>query len=722
MVEDVLDKYDKIAKVGEGGMATVYRGQHRTLGRTVAIKILHPHLSKNPKNRIRFEREARAIETLTCDNIPQIYDFSGAEAEHCYLITEFIDGPTLSELLEMVDTVPSELAAMVGIQLCSALICAHREGIVHRDIKPENIMVDQAGQVKLMDFGIARILDEAGVTMTGALVGSPAFMSPEQALNHDLDGRSDLFSMGTLLYLLVTGEFPFRGGNPSVVLKGIIDGVYADPVDHAPDLHPLLPRIIDRCLSTDPEQRFADAATLQAALEEVLRFSGIDPEAPHDAFCFATYFHQIQADLHERLVEAGADVDGLPSVWTRLHELPVAQAVRLLRTDEFTHQLIEQLVIPTHLEQGRQLIAERNPTEALRALNRVLTLDEGNEEVLRLIGSLGSVDEEEPSRGSWWVYAVPVLILALVGGGLWWQLGREGPVGGEEGGETVDADAGAGGGIAGAGLAHGTGPLGFPGPTVGAGEPVAETEAESDTEAEAEADGRPTEAEADGRPTETEADGRPAETEAETGDREEPTPEKDDPVEEGGEDPTPGEAVEGADDGSADLTGEPTHEPRLEFYGGTARVRVFTRNIANVHARYISPEDGGAHAIAPDIDCGYWQAGKYVDVPAGRYEIVVDGENIKPLRNVVDLKPGTQTDLTWEPKLKDAYVVFEDLPDGTQIERDGRRIGVFPANWRIAITAGRATTLDMVAPSGDKQSCPVDEMDPEAVHTCHWLR
>jgi len=255
MIGQVLEKYEVLEKVGEGGMATVYRGRHRTLDREVAIKILHPHLSTNIKNRKRFEREARAIESLDCFNIPEIYDFSGPKAEHCFIITEFIHGPTLSEFMERADRVQSEPAALIGIQVCTALICAHDSGIIHRDIKPENIMIDRLGCVRLMDFGIARVLDESHVTLTGALVGSPAFMSPEQALDREVDGRSDLFSLGTLLYLMVTGDLPFRGGNPSIVLKGIIEGRYEDPIDRTPDIHPQLAHVIDRCLATIPEER-----------------------------------------------------------------------------------------------------------------------------------------------------------------------------------------------------------------------------------------------------------------------------------------------------------------------------------------------------------------------------------------------------------------------------------------------------------------------------------
>jgi len=224
VIGTVLDKYEVLQKVGEGGMATVYRGRHTTLDRNVAIKVLHPHLSSSTRNRRRFAREARAIEHLRHDNILEIFDYSGTDSHDCYIITEFVTGQTLTSLMDHVGRVPSEVVAKIGIDLCEALAYAHDSGILHRDLKPDNVMVRADGRVKLMDFGIARFLDESQVTMTGALVGSPAFMSPEQAKEEDLDQRSDLFSLGTLLFYLVTGSFPFSGSNPSLILKNIIEG------------------------------------------------------------------------------------------------------------------------------------------------------------------------------------------------------------------------------------------------------------------------------------------------------------------------------------------------------------------------------------------------------------------------------------------------------------------------------------------------------------------
>ena len=159
-------------------MATVYRGRHATLDRDVAIKVLHPHLSSSVHNRKRFAREAKAIEHLRHANILEIFDYSGIDASDCYIVTEFVHGETLTALLQRRGCVVSEVTSLIGIALCRALSYAHAEGVLHRDIKTDNVMLRVDGTVKLMDFGIARFLDETHVTMTGALVGSPAFMSP----------------------------------------------------------------------------------------------------------------------------------------------------------------------------------------------------------------------------------------------------------------------------------------------------------------------------------------------------------------------------------------------------------------------------------------------------------------------------------------------------------------------------------------------------------------
>lgn len=158
MIGTRLDKYELLEKIGEGGMATVYRANHTTLKREVAVKVLHPHLSSAIKNRQRFAREARTIEALHHDGILRIYDYSGEDAELCYIVTELIRGDTLKAFLENRGLLPSELVALMGIKIAQGLAFAHAAGVVHRDIKPENVMIGENGVLKLMDFGIARFV------------------------------------------------------------------------------------------------------------------------------------------------------------------------------------------------------------------------------------------------------------------------------------------------------------------------------------------------------------------------------------------------------------------------------------------------------------------------------------------------------------------------------------------------------------------------------------
>ena len=385
VIGTTLDKYEVLQKVGEGGMATVYRGRHATLKRDVAIKVLHPHLSSSPRNRKRFAREARAIEQLHHANILEIFDYSGVDAHDCYIITEFVQGETLTDLLSRRGVLPSGLVALIGLELCDALAYAHDAGILHRDFKPDNVMVRWDGTVKLMDFGIARFLDETQVTMTGALVGSPAFMSPEQAREQDLDGRSDLFALGTVLYRLVTGHLPFSGSNASLILKNVIEGTRPSVSELAPAMSPRLADVVERLMATQPSERFPHAQDVAAELRGCLGDAGLlaeDGEAPMPEWSLRTYLEDAVA-------------------WEQ-------------RLDE--HLRAHLLV------RGKHLLAAGEHLEALRLFNRLLSMDEDNEEVLALIHGLHR--EASPSttrRGP----ALPLVAFGVLGvllGGLGWAL------------------------------------------------------------------------------------------------------------------------------------------------------------------------------------------------------------------------------------------------------------------------------------------------------------
>lgn len=380
LIGSYLDKYEVLRKVGEGGMATVYQGRHVTLDREVAIKVLHPHLSASTRNRKRFAREARAIEHLNHKNILKIYDYSGVDVPDCYIVTEYVEGHTLLKLIDDRGLLPSEVVALMGVRLAEALAYAHTSGIIHRDIKPENIMLRYDGLVKLMDFGIARFLDESTVTMTGALVGSPAYMSPEQALEKPVDARSDLFALGTVLFHLVTGQLPYSGSNPSVILRNIIEGARPEVLELQPGMSPRLADVIERLLQIDPDNRFGAAAEVKAALMEVLEESEISIAAPEWA-----------------LVRFLAD--------------PADYEVRLREHLD--------LVL---LDKGREAFARGDHLVAQRLLNRLLVQDPEHAEVLELLSGVHNPDLPERRRG-----LVPVALggLALVvGAGVLWLVLR----------------------------------------------------------------------------------------------------------------------------------------------------------------------------------------------------------------------------------------------------------------------------------------------------------
>ena len=266
------DRYEVIEEVGRGGMAIVYRGHDRSLQREVAIKVLHSHLANSAESRARFQQEAHAVAKLRNRNIIEIYDYATTSDGDCsYIVTEYIDGVTLRAFFEEQQIFFPEVAALIGMEICFAIAHAHGQKIIHRDLKPENIMITQTGQLKLMDFGIAKLIDQKQqMTLTGSILGSPSHMAPEMLEGKELDFRSDLFSIGTILYWLTTGQLPFVGKNPHQVLSRILEGIYPDPQQLNPQVGSDLSRVIKRCLAKDPDKRFDSARQLEEALSRAL--------------------------------------------------------------------------------------------------------------------------------------------------------------------------------------------------------------------------------------------------------------------------------------------------------------------------------------------------------------------------------------------------------------------------------------------------------------------
>lgn len=267
----MLGRYRIEGRLGEGAMADVYRAQDPDIGRTVAIKVLKPQYARDPDIGGRFLREARAAGALSHANIATIYDVGEAEGV-AYIAMELVEGRPLDEVLQAQGRMPYERVLRLARQLADALGYAHRAGIVHRDVKPSNILLSADGKTaKLLDFGVARVgeADAAnlGRTQAGQLVGTPRYMSPEQALGLPVDARSDLFSLGVVLYEMVTGKVAFPGMGLATLAIQIAQDKVAPIGDAAGDCPPGLRFIIDKLLAKKPDKRFADGDAVVAALD-----------------------------------------------------------------------------------------------------------------------------------------------------------------------------------------------------------------------------------------------------------------------------------------------------------------------------------------------------------------------------------------------------------------------------------------------------------------------
>ncbi len=266
-----IGRYRILEQLGSGGMSVVYKGLDTALDREVAVKVLHPHLAGKDESRRRLAREAKAVARLHHPNILEVFDFSSSDSQNAYIVTEYIRGRTLRQYLDEGGMEPPELAAMIIHELAAALAHAHEEGVIHRDLKPENVMVREDGVLKLMDFGIAKLLEtEERMTLTGALVGSPAHMAPEIIEGLEAGPEADVFSLGIMLYAFVTGRLPFTAPNTTATLKRILDGSYEDPRRRVAALSDDLAEIIARCLQRDRHQRYPNAGGLRDALADYL--------------------------------------------------------------------------------------------------------------------------------------------------------------------------------------------------------------------------------------------------------------------------------------------------------------------------------------------------------------------------------------------------------------------------------------------------------------------
>ncbi|HEX8790842.1 MAG TPA: serine/threonine-protein kinase [Polyangiaceae bacterium] len=278
------DKYRIVRVIGVGGMGTVYEGEHSLIRRRVAIKVLAPDSSRTPDVLQRFERESQAAGQIGSDHILEVLDIGTTEDGQRYLVMEYLDGETLSARIERIGRLPAGHIALLARQILVGLMAAHDAGIVHRDLKPDNVFIlrEKAGLrdfVKIIDFGISKFVEDGAfhpkLTSSGAVLGTPSYMSPEQARGKTVDARSDLHSVGVILFEAVTGRVPFSGQNFNEMMYQIATGDRPRVRDLVPDLDPSFEAIIDRAMQRDPEKRYQSAREFKNELEAWMRANSL---------------------------------------------------------------------------------------------------------------------------------------------------------------------------------------------------------------------------------------------------------------------------------------------------------------------------------------------------------------------------------------------------------------------------------------------------------------
>lgn len=268
--------------VGTGGMGTVFRVTDLATGGTLALKILHATVVAQAGGSARFQREVEILTKLEHASVPTIYDFGMFEDE-MYFVTEFIEGDNLREVIRREGPLDVDRFLEIVKSVIGALETAHEKGVVHRDIKPHNIMIDPGGGVHLLDFGLARGvgLDMQTITATGMIVGTPEYMSPEQFEGSRVDGRSDVYSLGVVMFQMATGKLPFEGDTPMALALKHTQQTPPDPRSIRDEVPSWLARIILRCLEKDPRARFATAGDLGAALAKSRDAKGVRRRMPN---------------------------------------------------------------------------------------------------------------------------------------------------------------------------------------------------------------------------------------------------------------------------------------------------------------------------------------------------------------------------------------------------------------------------------------------------------
>jgi tRNA A-37 threonylcarbamoyl transferase component Bud32 len=277
----IADRYRVVERIGEGAMGTVYRAEHVQISKVMAIKLLHQEVEQNPESVARFHREAEAASRLNHPNTVHVFDFGRTKSGSLYLVMEYVDGDDLGKVIGNEGAIPFGRVAYLCAQVAGSVADAHAAGVIHRDLKPENIVIApgrDGDRPKVLDFGLAKLFEgtvEAQVTSSGTIVGTPYYMSPEQIQGHELDGRSDVYAMGAIMYECVVGKPPFEAPNPVGVLSRHLSEQPVRPSQRSPLSVPAeADQIIMRCLEKNPDNRYQTAEELRQALIQYLTAVG----------------------------------------------------------------------------------------------------------------------------------------------------------------------------------------------------------------------------------------------------------------------------------------------------------------------------------------------------------------------------------------------------------------------------------------------------------------
>ena len=262
-------RYRLESKLGSGGMSTVYLARDETLERWVAVKVLHREISDQPDQIERFRREARAVAQVSHPNVVAVID-AGEDGGRPYIVFEYVEGETLKQRLDRMGRLPLDEAAAYAIEVGRGLGAAHQRRLVHRDVKPQNVLVDAEGRAKVTDFGIARELEQDGLTKTGRVLGTTDYVSPEQALGHPVDARSDIYSLGVLLYEMLTGEVPFKAETLVGVAMKHVNEKLPDVQAGRPEVSSALAAVVERASEKEAKKRYPDMQAMLADLEVAL--------------------------------------------------------------------------------------------------------------------------------------------------------------------------------------------------------------------------------------------------------------------------------------------------------------------------------------------------------------------------------------------------------------------------------------------------------------------